>query len=125
MDFDFIIIRSNHGKTKDDCFEYNANNCIENNIPIGVYCMNEIFPKENESKEEFIERFKEQVEKTLDTIKDYQIDYPVFLDLEGKEIEEEYLKEMFIYMGRRNIKKWLYSWYIFKPIRNGLYNGKR
>ena len=94
MDFDFIIIRSNHGKTKDDCFEYNANNCIENNIPIGVYCTNEVFPKENESKEEFIKRFKEQVEITLDTIKDYQIDFPVYLGLEGEDIEQEYITEM-------------------------------
>ena len=94
MDFDFIIIRSNHGKTKDDCFEYNAKNCIENNIPIGAYCMNEVFPKENEPKEKFIERFKEQVEETLKTIKKYQIDLPVFIDLEGEQIEEEYLKEI-------------------------------
>ena len=94
MDFDFIIIRSNHGKTKDDCFEYNANNCIENNIPIGVYCTNEVFPKENESKEDFIKRFKVQVEKTLKTIKDYQIDFPVYLGLEGEDIEQEYITEM-------------------------------
>ena len=56
--------------------------------------MNEVFPKENEPKEKFIERFKEQVEETLKTIKKYQIDLPVYIDLEGEQIEEEYLKEI-------------------------------
>lgn len=92
MDFDFIILRSNHGVTKDECFEYNAKNCIENNISIGAYCVNEVLKKENESKEDFIKRFKEQVEKTLETIKKFQIDYPVYLDLESK-IEEIYLED--------------------------------
>ena len=82
MDFDFIIIRSNHGNTEDECFKYNEAACEENNIPIGVYCTNEVYPKKNESKEEFMKRFNEQIETTLNTIKDSKIKYPVFFDLE-------------------------------------------
>jgi len=76
---DFAIIRAGiRGYTEggllcDDSFVTNASSANDNNIPIGVYFFTQAI-----SNDEAIE----EAEFVIDSIKDYKIDWPIYLDVE-------------------------------------------
>lgn len=80
--FEFVIVRSSIGNKVDERFEENATNCNLYNIPLGIYCFNDVTNMNCESDEEFIEKQQEQLDLVLDLIKDKEITYPVYLDIE-------------------------------------------
>ena len=99
--FDFIILKCAQGTDLDSCFEENAKNCNNYNIPMGVYCYNNYGLTNCNSIEEFIKKQNKQVEFTLSTLKNKKIDFPVYLDIEapnGKALSsllnKEYVNEM-------------------------------
>jgi len=79
QDIDYAIIRlgirgySEGGLILDDSFEYNMENARKNNIPIGVY-----FFTQATSDEEAIE----EAEYVIENLKNYKIEWPVYLDTE-------------------------------------------
>ena len=98
--FEYIILRCSHGLVKDDCFEENAQNCNINNIPMGVYCYNEYFDFNCENYEYFTKKQLEQADYCLSLLKNKQIEYPVYLDIEksggidNKSLTEEQVRTM-------------------------------
>jgi len=99
--FDFIILRSNQGTDVDSCFEENAKNCNIYNIPMGVYCYNNYYLENCSGKEDFIKKQNNQVKCTLDLLKNKNVEFPVYLDIEaynGMSMEEylspEYVRVM-------------------------------
>lgn len=83
--FEFIIIKSNQGTVVDNCFENNALNASQNDIPIGAYCLNAYNLGSEEDKKD-LETFKKeqqkQAELTLELLKNKKITYPVYFDVE-------------------------------------------
>ena len=83
QNFDFIILRSNHGLDVDDNFETNAYNCNLHNIPMGVYCYNEYLGIDCDNDNQlFIKKQNEQADTTLSLLKNKKVEYPVYLDIE-------------------------------------------
>ncbi len=82
--FDFVIVRCANGLNKDITFENNALNANQNNIPLGVYCYNGFTKKNCQGSAEFVNNQLQQAEHTLELLKNKKIDYPVYLDIEGK-----------------------------------------
>lgn len=91
--FDFIILRSNIGLTEDDCFATNAKQASLENISIGAYCFNAYDSTDVNSHEEFIKKQEQQADCTLSILKNKKIEYPVYLDIEGKVDSTTYKKE--------------------------------
>ena len=91
--FDFIILRSNIGLTEDDCFATNAKQASLENISIGAYCYNEYNSSDVNSHEEFVKKQEQQADYTLSILKNKKIEYPVYLDIEGKVDSTTYKKE--------------------------------
>lgn len=58
---------------KDDSFEYNITNALKANIPVGIY-----FFSQAKTEQEAIE----EAEFTINSIKNYEITYPVAIDVE-------------------------------------------
>lgn len=95
--FEFIILRSNQGLTEDSYFEQNAKNCNLYGIPIGVYCFNNFDNTNCETLEEFNRKQQEQANFTLKTLENKNIEYPVYLDIEGNvpsRLSPTYINEM-------------------------------
>lgn len=91
--FEFIILRCSQGLSEDATFESNAMNASLNNIPIGVYCFNDFDLDNCVDMQEFIKKQEQQAELTLELLKNKNIDYPVYLDIEGSNIESVLDKE--------------------------------
>ncbi len=99
--FDYIIIRSNFGTKADKKYEENIANAQEYGIPAGVYCYN-VYSAKSCNLEEFKQSQQKQAEKTLELLKNKDIVYPVYLDIEqegqdipwNKYIPEEYVMSM-------------------------------
>lgn len=99
--FDFIILRSNFGVDEDATFQENAINCNKFNIPMGVYCYNNYCRLDcGDNIELFKKKQLDQVNKTLELLKNKKVDYPVYLDIEQDEglsfeiFTKEQVKEM-------------------------------
>ena len=80
--FDFAILRCSTGLDVDPTFEVNALNCSLYNIPIGVYCYNEVDNTNMLNSEEFAKRLANQTEIVLNSLKEKEVSYPVYLCLE-------------------------------------------
>lgn len=81
--FDFIILRSNHGVDADETFEKNAINCNQNDIPMGVYCYNDYCRIDcGDDMALFEKQQKKQANATLQLLKNKKVEYPVYLDIE-------------------------------------------
>lgn len=94
--FDYIIVRVSQGKKLDSCFENNIYNCNLNNIPVGIYCFNDV-RRNNRSDDEFRKDLEEQANFVIQNLNNKRIDYPVYLDIEtlyqGETIFDAYSKE--------------------------------
>lgn len=75
VDVDFAIIRLCDFGTeeKDQNFEKNVIGCVENDIPIGVYAY---------SRATSIDNVRNEAKYVIDQLKDVDVCYPVYLDLE-------------------------------------------
>ena len=94
--FDYIILKSNQGTSTDQMYEEFVNNCQVYGIPVGVYCMNDYWG--NLSLEEFKKCQEKQADYTLELLKNKNIEFPIYLDLEGDKVEalpNEYAEAMF------------------------------
>lgn len=92
-DFEFIIIRCSQGLSEDATFEANALNASQNNIPIGVYCFNDFNMENCADLADFIKKQEQQADFTLELLKNKNINYPVYLDIEGSNINTVLNKE--------------------------------
>ena len=79
--FDFVILRSNQGTSADTCFEKNAQACSSYEIPMGVYTYNDYW-KSDGNLEEFKKLQQQQANYTVSLLKNKNLDYPVYLDIE-------------------------------------------
>lgn len=86
--FDFIIIRSNYGKNIDKCFHQNIKNANLHGMRTGIYCFNNYTTSSIKDLETFKECQQEQLAITLDAIKDYEVTYPIYLDIEKTSANE-------------------------------------
>lgn len=86
--FEFIILKCSQGNSIDSTFNDNYLGCVTNNIPIGVYCFNDINKNDCEDLEDFNKKQKNQVSFTLDSLKNKKIDYPVYFDIEDYDMYE-------------------------------------
>ncbi len=94
--FDYIILKSNQGTSTDQMYEEFVNNCQVYGIPVGVYCMNDYWA--NLSLEEFKKCQEKQADYTIELLKNKNIEFPIYLDLEGDKVEalpNEYVEAMF------------------------------
>ena len=80
--FEFIIIRCSLGTQIDERYEENAASCSLYGIPIGIYCFNDFTNANCTNIEEFTEKQQEQADFVLELLKDKEITYPVYLDIE-------------------------------------------
>ena len=81
--FDFIIIKATEGTGWiDQSFDKISKDCIDRDIPIGVYALSTITDT-NLSENEVRKRAEAQAEHCLNVIKNKKISYPVYLDFEG------------------------------------------
>lgn len=85
--FEFVIIRSNRGQKMDDYFQENIEKASSYGIKTGVFCFNNYTTFSTTNLEEFKNCQKAQVDLTLKSIKDYEMTYPVYLDIERKSEE--------------------------------------
>lgn len=96
--FDFIILKCSQGLSIDSYFDINALNCNTNNIPMGVYCYNGFDIRNCEDLSEFVKNQRKQAEFTLENLNNKKIDYPVYIDIEGgnldKNLPKNYVKKM-------------------------------
>lgn len=94
--FDYIIVRISQGKKLDVCFENNIYNCNLNNIPVGIYCFNDV-RRNSRSDKDFRKELEEQADFVISNLNNKRIDYPVYLDIEtlykGETIFDAYSKE--------------------------------
>lgn len=76
-EIDFAIIRCGYGNNissqDDKYYKINADACTKENIPFGVYLYSYAIN---------LEMAQSEVKHTLRLIKDYKLEYPVFLDVE-------------------------------------------
>lgn len=80
--FEFVIVRVSQGTRLDTCFETNIKNCNYYNIPVGVYCFNDV--KRNDlTDEDFRKQCEEQADFVIQSLSNKRIDYPVYLDIEN------------------------------------------
>lgn len=91
--FDFLILRSNIGLTEDDCFATNAKQAALANIPMGAYCYNTFSSDDFDSSEEFVKKQEQQADYTISVLKNKKVEFPVYLDVEGKVDSTTYKKE--------------------------------
>lgn len=74
---DFVIMRCGYGSnivSQDDVkYKENAKNCTRNNIPFGVYLY---------SYATTLTTIQSEVDHTLRLIKNYKLEYPVYIDIE-------------------------------------------
>lgn len=94
--FDYVIIRVSQGKNLDVCFENNIYNCNMYNIPVGVYCFNDV-RRNGRSDELFRKELEEQADFVISKLNNKNLVYPVYLDIEtlykGETIFDAYPKE--------------------------------
>lgn len=77
---------SSEGKlVLDETYEYNMENALENNIDVGVYFFTQAL-----NKEEAVE----EAEFVLENLEEYNISYPVVLDVEDIEVKNPRTKDM-------------------------------
>ncbi len=88
---DFVIIRDGHGLTSDRHFESHYKNCIQRNIPVGMYHYNDI--SHNDNFEEFKREVSNQSDFAMSRIKDKKFDYPLYFDLENSSLLDIRLSE--------------------------------
>jgi len=81
-DFEFIILKCTEGLDVDSCFENNVKNCSLKDIPVGVYCYNEYDSRNCDTVDDFILKQELQAEKVLETLKNKNIEFPVYFDIE-------------------------------------------
>lgn len=94
--FDYIILKCSEGLSLDSCFEDNAKNCSLNGIPMGVYCYNAYNKLNCDDMDTFIKKQKQQADFVLSALKNKNIDYPVYFDIEapnGKTLDSRLTKE--------------------------------
>lgn len=80
QNFGFVILRSNSGMNKDSEFEKHYANCVQNGLPVGIYCYNTCY--HNDDFEDFQILVENQNNFTFDCLKNKNITYPIYLDLE-------------------------------------------
>jgi len=80
--FEFVIARISQGTKLDNCFENNIKNCNYYNIPVGVYCFNDV-KRNNLSDDDFRKECEEQADFVIQNLSNKRIDYPVYLDIEN------------------------------------------
>jgi len=79
--FEFVIARVSYGMDLDPCFESNIKNCNYYNIPVGVYCFNNV-RRNDLSDEDFKKQCEKQADFVIQNLSNKRIDYPVYLDIE-------------------------------------------
>lgn len=90
--YEFVIIKCSQGLEKDEFYDKNVLNCLENNIPFGVYCYNDFTGAKYQDLKEFELKQKMQANFVLNNLKNKNITYPVYLDIEGN-LNSLYSKE--------------------------------
>ncbi len=71
---DFVIIRATYGRKEvDKNFKQNIDSCKLLNIPVGVYVYSYALNKK---------QAEEEAKFLIETIKEYKLEYPVFIDME-------------------------------------------
>lgn len=102
--FDFVFLRCSVGTLEDECFDYNATRCEENNIPYGVYCFNGYSGTNYEkTKDDFIAEQQLQANEVLKIIADKNVTAPVVLDIEAENLRD--------YLNSDDIRDMLEVWY--------------
>ena len=91
--FDFVILRSNIGLEEDDCFATNAQQAALADVPAGAYCFNVYSSDDFDSQADFIKKQQQQADYTISVLKNKKIEYPVYLDIEGRVDSTTYKKE--------------------------------
>lgn len=93
----YVIIKVTQGTTVENSFNNQIENANKYNIPAGVYCFNNYDAMTcNNDFESFKELQIKQAEKTLASLANHKIDYPVYLDIERITSSEEgvYYREL-------------------------------
>lgn len=80
--FEFLIIKCSEGTQVDNCFENNMTKAESYDIPVGVYCYNAYDMTNTTSMDEFLSKQKEQANVVISSLKDKNVEYPVYLDVE-------------------------------------------
>lgn len=91
--FEFVIIKCNEGTIEDSYFEYNATNANLVDIPMGAYCYNGYNANSAKTVDEFTKKQEKQADKTISLLSDKNVEYPVYLDVEGTVTKETYPKK--------------------------------
>ena len=78
--FDFAILRCSIGLEKDTKYDYFYNKCNGNNISTGAYFYNKCY--HNDNFDEFKDNVINQSDTAIDSLKNKDIIYPVYLDIE-------------------------------------------
>lgn len=92
----FAMIRFSYGKTRDKLFDKHYNGCKAAGIYIGIY---------HWLKATTVAEAKQEAKWLVDCLKDYEIDYPIALDFEDKELlaleltKEQYADIVNAFMG--------------------------
>lgn len=80
--FQFLIFRCSNGIKIDTCFEQNMYQASVHNIPSGVYCYNGYDITNTTSMDDFLAKQKAQADTVIKALKDKEVLYPVYLDVE-------------------------------------------
>lgn len=95
--FEFAILKASQGTDKDIKFDEFAKGCSINNIAIGAYCFNNYTSHSCKDIDTFIEKQNIQADFFLDCLKNKNIEYPAYLDIEptinGSSVKNQLTKE--------------------------------
>ena len=111
-EFEFVIIKCNEGTMEDPEFEYNATNANLVGLPMGAYCYNGYTAKSSKTVADFTEKQEKQANKTIALLSDKNVEYPVYLDVEGTVTKETYPKKYVEAMFNTWINKMTEAGYI-------------
>lgn len=80
--FEFLIFKCSEGTKIDSCFEQNMAQAASYDIPAGVYCYNAYDMTNTSSMDDFLAKQKEQANTVIQSLKNKNVEYPIYLDVE-------------------------------------------
>lgn len=86
--FDFIIIKSNEGETINSTYRNNIEMANKMGIPVGTYCYNKYNTRNCANLDMFKIYQDSQAQAAIAALKNHDVTYPIYLDIE-KNISEE------------------------------------
>ena len=96
QNFEFLIFKCSEGTEIDPYFEQNMSQANVYEIPAGVYCYNAYDMTNTTSMDDFLAKQKEQADTVIEALKNKNVSYPVYLDVElpsGATWEERFNSE--------------------------------